>query len=55
LGLIKYTNYSDAEILREVMKWKTLWFPKNMIELGLKIATGESPSSQNLPGMVGGC
>jgi len=54
LYLTAYTDYSDGEILREVMKWKTLFFPKNMIELGLTVAGGDT-SKLNLPGMVGGC
>jgi hypothetical protein len=55
LYLSAYTDYSDGEILREAMKWKTLWFPKNMIELGMQLSTGDSSALENLPGMVGGC
>jgi len=48
-------DWSDAEILKEVLKWKTLWFPRNMIDMAVKVA-GKSPSSlDELPGMVGGC
>lgn len=55
LGLIKNTDYSDAEVLREVMRWKTIFFPQVMIALGVKVA-GQDPSQiKNLPGMVGGC
>lgn len=55
MGLMKYTDYSDAEILREVMRWKTIWFPKNMITLGIQVV-GQDPSQlKELPGMVGGC
>lgn len=54
LYLTAYTDYSDAEILREVMRWKTLFFPKNMIELGVSVAGGDT-SKLELPGMVGGC
>ncbi len=57
LGLIQYTDYSDAEILREVMKWKTTWFPRNMIAAAIEVA-GKDPSQvqgESLPGMVGGC
>jgi len=53
--LSAYTDYSDAEILREVMRWKTLFFPKNMIELGASLAGGDVSSLKELPGMVGGC
>lgn len=55
LYLAAYTEYNDAEILREVMKWKTLFFPKNMIELGMTVAGGDTSALDNLPGMVGGC
>ena len=55
LYLAAYTDYTDAEILREVMRWKTLFFPKNMIELGAKLGGGDTSVMQNLPGMVGGC
>ena len=55
LYLSAYSDYTDAEILREVMKWKTLFFPKNMIELGSSIAGGDTAVLENLPGMVGGC
>jgi hypothetical protein len=55
LYLAAYTDYSDGEILREAMKWKTLWFPKNMIELGLSLAGGDTSALSDLPGMVGGC
>ena len=49
------TEYSDAEILREVMAWKSLWFPKDMIGLGSKIQGGDDSVLKDLPGMVGGC
>jgi hypothetical protein len=52
---MKNTDYSDGEILREAMKWKALWFPKNMIELGMTVAGGDTSALANLPGMVGGC
>lgn len=55
LYLSAYTDYSDGEILREVMRWKTLFFPKNMIELGASLAGGDTSSLKDLPGMVGGC
>jgi len=55
LYLSAYTDYSDGEILREVMNWKTLFFPKNMIELGTSLAGGDTSALENLPGMVGGC
>ena len=55
LYLSAYTDYSDGEILREVMRWKTLFFPKDMIGLGMTVAGGDTSALDNLPGMVGGC
>ena len=55
LYLSTYTDYTDGEILREVMRWKTLFFPKNMIELAMTVAGGDTSALDNLPGMVGGC
>ncbi len=55
LALMKYTNYSDAEILREAMKWKTAFYPKGMISLAVQVAGKDINQIENLPGMVGGC
>lgn len=55
LWLMMNTEYSDAEILREVYLWKALFFPKNMVEIALKIAGGDTAVLEDLPGMVGGC
>ncbi|MBI2548219.1 hypothetical protein HYW21_02615 [Candidatus Woesearchaeota archaeon] len=56
LYLSAYTDYSDGEILREVMQWKTVFFPKNMIELGASLGGGgASTVLENIPSMVGGC
>ncbi len=55
LYLTAYSDYSDAEILREVMKWKTLFFPKDMIGLSLKLAGGDTSVLKDVPSMVGGC
>lgn len=55
LYLSAYTDYNDGEILREVMRWKTLFFPRDMIELGMTVAGGDTSKLANLPGMVGGC
>jgi hypothetical protein len=55
LGLMKDTDYSDAEILREVMKWKTMFFPKNMVGLAMEVAGTDPSELKDLPGMVGGC
>ena len=55
MWLIDNTDYSDAEILREVMRWKALFFPKNMVELGMKLSGMSADQIGSLPGMVGGC
>lgn len=55
LWLMMNTDYSDAEVLYEVYRWKALWFPKNMVGLALQIAGGDSSVLGDLPGMVGGC
>ena len=55
LGLMKNTDYTDAEVLREVMKWKTMFFPKNMVEVAMQVAGTDPSELQELPGMVGGC
>jgi len=55
MWLMQNTDYTDAEILKEVMKWKTLFFPKNMIEITMEVAGGDTSSLAELPGMVGGC
>jgi hypothetical protein len=48
-------DWSDAEVLKEVLKWKALFFPRKMTELTIEVA-GKDPSSLGeLPGMVGGC
>ncbi len=55
LWLMLNTDYSDAEILREVYLWKSIWFPKNMVGLALQIAGGDTSVLEDLPEMVGGC
>lgn len=55
LYLTAYSDYSDGEILREVMRWKALFFPKKMVEMGLTVAGGDISGLKDLPGMVGGC
>ena len=54
MWLVKNTNYSDQEIVREALRWKTLFFPKDMVELAMQVAGGDTSNLQ-LPGMVGGC
>ena len=55
LWLMKNTQLSDAEILREDLKWKTLWFPKDMVGMAMKISGGDTSALNAVPGMVGGC
>ncbi|MBI4895041.1 MAG: hypothetical protein HY831_00975 [Candidatus Aenigmarchaeota archaeon] len=38
MWLMKNTDYTDAQITKEAMKWKSLWFPKNMVQLAKKAA-----------------
>ncbi len=55
LGLMKNTDYSDAQVLREVMKWKTIFFPQKMVGLAMEVAGTDPSELKELPGMVGGC
>ena len=55
MWLMQNTEYTDAEVLREVYRWKTLFFPRDMVDLAVKISGGDESVLQNLPGMVGGC
>ena len=55
MWLIMNTKYSDVEVLSEVYKWKSIWFPKNMVGLAIKISGGDEKVLNDLPGMVGGC
>ena len=55
LGLMEFTDYSDAEVMYEVIRWKTLFFPKDMVGLAMTVAGGDTSQLDKLPGMVGGC
>ena len=55
IWLMINTEYSDAEVLKEVYKWKALFFPKDMVGLAIKISGGDDSVLEDLPGMVGGC
>ncbi|MEM3154572.1 MAG: hypothetical protein QW165_03355 [Candidatus Woesearchaeota archaeon] len=55
LYLMANTDMTDAEILQEALRWKALWFPKNMIQLGTQIAGGDASVLADVPSMVGGC
>ena len=48
LWLMDNTEMTDQEVLAEVLRWKTIFFPRDMIAL----ATG---SAEGLSQMVGGC
>lgn len=49
--LINHPDMSDEQILDELVKWKTLFFPKQM----LARASSGTGSAQAIPDMVGGC
>ncbi|MFQ6010487.1 MAG: hypothetical protein ACE5J7_05225 [Candidatus Aenigmatarchaeota archaeon] len=53
--LVKNTDYTDQEIVKEALKWKALFFPQKMVETTLAVAGTDASSVANLPGMVGGC
>jgi hypothetical protein len=55
MWLMQNTEMSDAEILQEALKWKTLWFPKDMVGMAMQIAGGDTSVLEHVPGMVGGC
>lgn len=55
LWLTANTDYTDAEIMREVMRWKTLFFPQKMIAIGTSLAGADANTISQLPGQVGGC
>ncbi|MFA5796448.1 MAG: hypothetical protein WC916_00235 [Candidatus Woesearchaeota archaeon] len=55
LWLAANTDYSDGEILREVMRWKTMFFPQKMVALGASLTGADAQTVGQLPGMVGGC
>ena len=53
--LMKNTDMSDAEVLREALKWKIVWFPRDMVGIAASLAGGDTSSLEAIPGMVGGC
>ena len=55
LWLMKNTDMSDAQVLQEALKWKTLWFPKDMVGLAMQVSGGDTSALNAVPGMVGGC
>ncbi len=64
-GLVKYLlmnhndKYTEDEILEEVNRWKTLFFPKQSIQKVIAsskgIGTVDPSVLQEMPNMVGGC
>ncbi len=56
LWLAANTHYSNAQILHEVLRWKALFFPQDMVKLGMQVV-GKDPSQVQaaLPQQVGGC
>jgi len=48
------SEYTDEQILDQLTKWKTLFFPKQMTAKLLQ-QNGNTQSSNQLPDMVGGC
>jgi hypothetical protein len=55
LHLMANTDMTDAEVLREVMYWKALWFPRDMVQLGVSLAGGDTSVLKDVPSQVGGC
>ncbi len=61
-GLAKYLlqnhaeHYTDEQILQELIKWKTLFFPKQMIQKYLQ-SQGQIDTSalSQIPSQIGGC
>ena len=49
------TDMTDAEVLQESLRWKTLWFPRDMVGIGMQLAGGDTSVLHDIPGMVGGC
>jgi len=38
MWLIQNTDYTDAQIVREVLRWKATWYPRNMVMEAVKAA-----------------
>lgn len=52
--LIQNSDYTDDQIIDELKKWKTLYFPQDSLKEELA-RRGISPEAAGLPEMVGGC
>ena len=52
--LINHGEMSDEKILEELTKWKSVFFPKEMVDRYIELQGGSVRSSV-LPDMVGGC
>jgi hypothetical protein len=55
MWLMENTDMTDQEVLKELLVWKSLFFPKNMVGMALQVAGGDTSSLADVPGMVGGC
>ncbi len=55
LWLMQNTDMTDAEVLYEALRWKTIWFPRDMVGIGMQLAGGDTSVLDTIPGMVGGC
>lgn len=55
LGLLYETDMSDAEVLREVLKWKSTYFPRDMVRLGAEVSGQDPDQITGEERMVGGC
>lgn len=55
--LVKNSELSDPEIVREALRWKAVFFPKDMTKLTLQVGGGDESTLKQLElaGMVGGC
>jgi len=47
-------EYSDQEVLDELIKWKIVFFPREMVARYME-SNGKTLENSALPGMVGGC
>ncbi len=52
--LIKNSDYSNEDIIKEIVNWKILFFPQDAVVDELQ-ARGINPEAAGLPAMVGGC
>lgn len=53
--LDKHSDWTDDQILTEVNKWKSLWFPKQTLQKAIKEGKADASVLNQMPSMVGGC